>query len=524
MVVCPKCGNRNSDESVFCTNCQHKLFRRAGGYTTTEARQSPFRLVNDSGIEDTQPAAKYRLHNKQAPEEKVAEPAASSRQETPPPFEREPYKTDPGKPPKTKIKVHPIRKIINILLMITIPAMLYLAYFIIGMADDAAPVADSKASSIFVQAENFYQQQSYLAAQNLYVQFAAEFPEDPLSEIVLRRIEEINGGLLSIEEEQIYRRQRIRMLMEIAEKLYLNNKTFESPENDILGKLSEVKSLDSANAHASDMLTKSIDKYKKNAEGFFKAGQYTKAKTIYEYLLATNPKDKNLSRRISRIDAAMKEADKKTPAAENLPDKPAMAGLTKGSDKSASRNQNSRDSGRNSLQATAAVSQREDVKNSSVADSQTADLQRDSLVKPLSQLNSNSAASTQREEIPASVASRDAKPVQPEQKTNTATNLLASTAPVLESFLDAGQRELIKKVDPDYPRAYLKIKKEGTVIIEAVIGKDGRVVSHRVLQSDGELFTEVCVRALKKYRYKTGTVNNIPVLYKITELFKFKID
>ncbi len=149
MVVCPKCGSRNSDENVFCANCQNKLFRRPGRYTTTETRQSPIRLVNNAGIGDPAPNAEFRLYNKQASEEKTANPGPAGQQEAPP-FEREPYRADPEPSLQPKAKVQPIRKIINILLIITIPAMLYLAYFIIGMADATTPIGDSRASSIFM--------------------------------------------------------------------------------------------------------------------------------------------------------------------------------------------------------------------------------------------------------------------------------------------------------------------------------------------------------------------------------------
>ena len=94
--------------------------------------------------------------------------------------------------------------------------------------------------------------------------------------------------------------------------------------------------------------------------------------------------------------------------------------------------------------------------------------------------------------------------------------------PVLEAFLDSGKREYIKRAVPKYPDIYLKTGTEGEVYIEVVVGRDGKIKSHRVLRSGGELFTVAAERALEKYRYKPGTFKGKPVSYKIVELFRFK--
>ncbi len=308
------------------------------------------------------------------------------------------------------------------------------------------------------------------------------------------------------------------MLMEKAEQLYLSDRNFESVENGILGQLSEVIALDSNNTHASEMLTKSIGKYKKSAEKLFQKRQYTDAKTIYEFLLTFNTGDKDARRWISKINSAIAKAGKSVLANGGMTEKPAMAGLIKNNDEGQSQKSET-----NTAAGSATILTQTPVRETEKqpAASRSENIRRDSLAETANRIVMNeSLAKTEdpKQEIAARTASTQ------QQAANNANNTLSSNAPVLESFLDAGQRQLIKKVDPDYPRAYLKIKKEGTVIIEAIVGKYGRVISHRVLQSNGDLFTEVCVRALRKYKYKTGTVNNVPVRFKVTELFKFKIE
>lgn len=94
---------------------------------------------------------------------------------------------------------------------------------------------------------------------------------------------------------------------------------------------------------------------------------------------------------------------------------------------------------------------------------------------------------------------------------------------ILEVFLDSGKREYIKREQPEYPKMYRNAGKEGDVIIEVIVDKQGKISEHRVLKSDGDLFTEASVKALLKFRYKPGTKNGQPIKFKVVELFRFKL-
>lgn len=94
--------------------------------------------------------------------------------------------------------------------------------------------------------------------------------------------------------------------------------------------------------------------------------------------------------------------------------------------------------------------------------------------------------------------------------------------PILEAFLDSGRREYIHRAIPDYPGIYRQTGVEGDVLFEVVVDREGKVESYRVLRSDGELFTESAIKALKKFRYKPGTFQGKPVKFKIVERFRFK--
>ena len=93
--------------------------------------------------------------------------------------------------------------------------------------------------------------------------------------------------------------------------------------------------------------------------------------------------------------------------------------------------------------------------------------------------------------------------------------------PVIESFLDGGRRRYLKKQKPDYPSGYANSGVEGLVLMEVLVDKEGRIRNYRVLRSDGDPFTEAAKEAIKGYRYRPGTIQGIPVSFKIIERFEF---
>lgn len=63
---------------------------------------------------------------------------------------------------------------------------------------------------------------------------------------------------------------------------------------------------------------------------------------------------------------------------------------------------------------------------------------------------------------------------------------------------------LIKRVEPRYPPIAQAARMEGTVVLDAVIHKDGTVGDITVLRSANELFEQSAVEALKQWRYTPG--------------------
>jgi protein TonB len=69
---------------------------------------------------------------------------------------------------------------------------------------------------------------------------------------------------------------------------------------------------------------------------------------------------------------------------------------------------------------------------------------------------------------------------------------------------------LIKKVQPEYPKKARKQRVQGSVLIQAVIGKTGDVTDLRVISGD-ELLVPSALKAVKQWQYKPYTLQGEPV-------------
>lgn len=79
----------------------------------------------------------------------------------------------------------------------------------------------------------------------------------------------------------------------------------------------------------------------------------------------------------------------------------------------------------------------------------------------------------------------------------------AQTGPVRVA---AGQGPgLVKKVEPVYPPIARTARVEGTVVVDAVILKDGSVSEVKILSSSNKMFDQAVIEAIQKWRYTPGS-------------------
>ncbi|MEM7247933.1 MAG: TonB family protein [Acidobacteriota bacterium] len=84
--------------------------------------------------------------------------------------------------------------------------------------------------------------------------------------------------------------------------------------------------------------------------------------------------------------------------------------------------------------------------------------------------------------------------------------------PVREGTMGLENPRLVKDPRPDYPAVARRAQFEGTVIIEAVIGSDGRVKRTRLLRGVGRFgLDEAALEAVRKRVYEPGRLEGRPV-------------
>jgi len=79
-----------------------------------------------------------------------------------------------------------------------------------------------------------------------------------------------------------------------------------------------------------------------------------------------------------------------------------------------------------------------------------------------------------------------------------------------------------QRVEPDYTEAAKKAKATGTVVVEAVITKTGSVRDVRVIKGLGFGLSTEAEQAVKKWRFRPGTLNGQPVdvIFNLTVTFQ----
>ena len=63
---------------------------------------------------------------------------------------------------------------------------------------------------------------------------------------------------------------------------------------------------------------------------------------------------------------------------------------------------------------------------------------------------------------------------------------------------------LVKKVEPIYPPIARSARLEGSVVVDAVILKDGTVSEVNVLRSSNRMFDQACIDAVRQWRFTPG--------------------
>lgn len=81
---------------------------------------------------------------------------------------------------------------------------------------------------------------------------------------------------------------------------------------------------------------------------------------------------------------------------------------------------------------------------------------------------------------------------------------------------------LIERVEPEYPQVAVSARVQGVVILEATVGRDGRVEDVRVLSSP-PLLDRAAMHAVRQWRYSPLLLNEKPERFVLTVTVSFSL-
>ena len=83
---------------------------------------------------------------------------------------------------------------------------------------------------------------------------------------------------------------------------------------------------------------------------------------------------------------------------------------------------------------------------------------------------------------------------------------------------------LIRRVEPIYPDIAVQSHVQGLVILEAIVGEDGRVVDVKVARSAGRLLDTAALDAVRQWQYSPLLLNGLHTRFVLNVVLSFTLD
>ena len=90
---------------------------------------------------------------------------------------------------------------------------------------------------------------------------------------------------------------------------------------------------------------------------------------------------------------------------------------------------------------------------------------------------------------------------------------------VSEAVLEA---QLISRIEPRYPLLALQLRRDGTVVLHAIISRDGRINALEVV-SGSPYFVQAALDAVRQWRYRPTLLNSEAVEVETTITVVFRL-
>jgi protein TonB len=84
------------------------------------------------------------------------------------------------------------------------------------------------------------------------------------------------------------------------------------------------------------------------------------------------------------------------------------------------------------------------------------------------------------------------------------------------------QAQLVSRIEPRYPPLALQTRQAGTVVLHAIISRDGRISALEVV-SGSPFFVQAALDAVRQWRYRPTMLNGKPVEVETTITVVFRL-
>jgi TolA-binding protein len=204
------------------------------------------------------------------------------------------YEYAPADEPEPQSKTRNTKSILFGSLFIIVLLSLSVAYFAMNQS---AP----SSTSLYSQAESYYENQNYPEALQLYTQFADQFPNDPLMPVVSERIDMLTQQTAAVEVAGTDDQTRIKDLM-LKANVALQKQQYAKPKNDnVIAYASAILKIDPGYQPALDMYENVINHFTKLADEALSKGRYNDAIIYYQTVLEIKPNDAEVIGKIHSI-------------------------------------------------------------------------------------------------------------------------------------------------------------------------------------------------------------------------------
>jgi len=112
--------------------------------------------------------------------------------------------------------------------------------------------------------------------------------------------------------------------------------------------------------------------------------------------------------------------------------------------------------------------------------------------------------------IPGAIPGAPPSPQLNEALRNTTTRMPTVAVPKIRLSSGVTEGMLLRQIKPQYPPLARQARIQGTVVLQALIGKDGTIENPRVA-SGHPMLTQAAIEAVKQWLYQPYYLNNQPV-------------